>query len=63
MGGGLPARGREITERYEIWFTIIHNRHETSKGYIIMEIMSTNVTKTTIYRGEFDRNTIYFGVN
>ena len=34
-------------------FTIIYCRQEKRKGYIIMEIMSTNVTNNTIYRGYF----------
>ena len=33
-------------------FTIIMNPHKKRKGYIIMEIMSTNVTNTTTYCGE-----------
>ena len=52
MGGCLPARGSENVERHEKWFTIITYLHEKAKGYIIMEIMSTNVTNTTRYRGE-----------
>ena len=46
------AEGREKAKSLLNEFTIISNRQETRKGYIIMEIMSTNVTCTTTYRVE-----------
>ena len=51
--GGQEKQGKR--------FTIITKPHKNRKGYIIMEIMSTNVTNTTRYRGEIHRNTTYFG--
>ncbi len=42
-------------------FTIIMQRHKNRKGYIIMGIMSTNVTTGPRYRGENGQKTIYFG--
>ena len=46
----------------KIQFTIITKPHKAGKGYIIMEIMSTNVTINTRCRGENWRKAIYFGV-
>ena len=43
--GGQEKQGKR--------FTIITKPHKNRKGYIIMEIMSTNVTINTRYRGEF----------
>ena len=44
-----------------IRFTITVKYHDSGEGYIIMEFMSTNVTKNTRYRGEKWCETIYFG--
>ena len=57
------VRGREVTEKTLIWFTIILKPHKSGDGYIIMEIMSTNVTIDTIYRGENRRITTKFSDN
>ena len=53
--------GRGEEEKRGFWFTIITKPHKTGKGYIIMEIMSTNVTIDTIYRGEITKKPAYFG--
>ena len=58
----LHAEGREDAGKSEIWFTIIIKTPNPGKGYIIMEIMSTNVTTSTRYRGEICFKTIYFGM-
>ena len=42
-------------------FTIIAKYHKNRKGYIIMEIMSTNVMIGTIYRGEKSEITTFYG--
>ena len=55
------TKGRKNANGLPNQFTIICNRPQQTKGYIIMEIMSTNVTITTRYRGEFCCKTIYLG--
>ena len=55
-------RGVKKAVETGIQFTIIMKLHKTGKGYIIMEIMSTNVIFDTIYRGEMTKKPTYFGV-
>ena len=56
----LTARWSEKNSKMHFWFTIIAKYHKNIKGYIIMEIMSTNVINTTRYRGKIHRITTYF---
>ena len=61
MGVNFYAEGRGNPLIYIFQFTIIMKPHKVCKGYIIMEIMSTNVTIDTIYRGEITKKPAYFG--
>ena len=54
-------RGVKKAVETRMQFTIIMKPHKTGKGYIIMEIMSTNVTDTTTYCGENAGYTTYYG--
>lgn len=62
MGRVLDSEWREKIKKMIFWFTIIAKYHKNRKGYIIMEIMSTDVIFSTRYRGEKGRITIYFGL-
>ena len=58
----FPVGWREKNQKMIFWFTIIAKYHKNRKGYIIMEIMSTNVIISTRYRGEKGDLTTYYGV-
>ena len=56
----LQAPVREESEKNAFWFTIIDKPHKNRNSYIIVEIMSTNVTTNTRYRDGKGRIYAYF---
>ena len=50
LGGIFCAWGRKKIARRVVWFTIIGGFLQLYHGYIIRQIMLTNVTKNTRYR-------------